>query len=226
MLDIVRWYLSSWHLKPPVLPSANFLFNSSCMACVSSIWFGYSVKGGQETLQSDFGWSVSLQMGVWQCRDGNNLLRRWASLAPPTNFIFLFCEQEKELDHECVTSSEKQVFGQFCCFYHGRGGTPSPFELRFELVLKTADLEVVVVSSVANMDPICCLIPFAVCCWLVDAKVPPMQSFSYSLVLPLSCISMSFKPFERAVAGEVYKITFPAYYVRGILIGVMRMEIR
>ena len=37
---------------------------------------------------------------------------------------------------------------------------------------------------------------------------------------------MSFKPFERAVAGEVYKITFPAYYVRGILIGVMRMEIR
>jgi hypothetical protein len=27
-------------------------------------------------------------------------------------------------------------------------------------------------------------------------------------------------------AGEVYKISFPAYYVRGILIGVMRMEIR
>jgi hypothetical protein len=27
-------------------------------------------------------------------------------------------------------------------------------------------------------------------------------------------------------SGEVYKITFPAYYVRGILIGVMRMEIR
>ncbi len=182
-------------------------------------------------------------MGLWQSRYGNNILRRRASFASPPNFFILFCQQKAELEHGCVASTKKQIFGQFCGFNHGGRGQSSPFELWCKfwfchvIAILALSLDEFTHHQAEHSLAVTCIK------WEVptDRSLTEFTSHQAEYSLAVTCNNLKVPtmlitnhhgkaflthcvPFPPA--GEVYKISFPAYYVRGILIGVMRMEIR
>lgn len=105
-VEVVRYYLSGWHIKPKVktIPFGFFFFPtvehslfSSC-SCCRNFPYPFLAVGSQKTLQSHprRAFPLSLQLP----RRCAGLLCRWASVASPAHIGLLLCEP-REPDYCC-----------------------------------------------------------------------------------------------------------------------------